>query len=229
MPRMVRDITGRFQQRPHYDPREIDNECSTIVCDFLRGLYGQVRFPISSDDLTKLIEKHTSSFDQYADLSEYGSDVDGLTEFYQKGKPKVSIAERLSGSPVYENRFRTTMTHELFHAIFHDYLFKMELIVPASGKGGLQVCMRDNIMSNSKVSGSKDWMEWQAGYGCGAFLMPLSFLKKTVREFCGGAKETSPLNQSTRQSEELIEAVMSAFQVSKDAARVRLLVTNLLQ
>lgn len=229
MPRMIRDITGRFHQRPHYEPQEIENECATIVGNFLRSLYGQIRFPISTDDLTKLVEKHTSSFDQYADLSEYGPDVDGLTEFYPKGKPKVSVAERLSGSPVYENRFRTTMTHELFHAIFHDYLYKIELIVPVSGKGTSQVCMRDNIMSKSKASGATDWMEWQAGYGCGAFLMPLSFLKKTVRNFRGSAKETSPLSQSTLQGEELIEAVTTAFQVSKDAARVRLLVTNQLQ
>lgn len=229
MPRMIRDITGRFHQRPHYEPQEIENECATIICDFLRSLYGQVRFPISTDDLTKLIERYTSSFDQYADLSEYGPDIDGLTEFHPKEKPKVSVAERLSGSPLYENRLRTTMTHELFHAIFHDYLYKMELIAPASVKGVSQVCMRDNIMSKSKASGATDWMEWQAGYGCGAFLMPLSFLKKTVINFRGSAKDKLPLSQSTPRGEALIDSVMTTFQVSKDAARVRLLVTNQLQ
>ena len=125
MPKMVRDITGRFHQRPHYEPREIDIECTTIICDFLRNLYGQACFPVSTNDLTKLVEKYSSSFDQYADLSQYGLDVYGLTEFFPKGRPKVSVSSRLSDSSIYENRFRTTMTHELFHAIFHDYLYKM--------------------------------------------------------------------------------------------------------
>lgn len=229
MPKIVRDITGKFHQRPHYEPSEIDNECATIMCDFLRKLYGKVCFPVSTDDLTKLVEKNSSSFDQYADLSEYGPDVDGLTEFYPKGLPKVSVAARLSESSTYENRFRTTMTHELFHAIFHDYLYKMELIVPTSKNSASQICMRDNIMSKSKASGVTDWMEWQAGYACGAFLMPLSFLKKTVKAYCESEDVTSPISQSNPRSEELIETVMSAFQVSRDAARVRLLVTNLLQ
>ncbi|ACM18952.1 hypothetical protein Geob_0586 [Geotalea daltonii FRC-32] len=229
MPKMVRDITGKFNQRPHYEPRELDMECEKIICDFLRTLYGQVSFPVSTDDLTKLVEKFASSFDQYADLSEYGANVDGLTEFYAKGKPKVSVAARLSESSTYENRFRTTMTHELFHAIFHDYLYKMELVSPASKNGALQICKRDDIMSKSKASGATDWMEWQAGYACGAFLMPASFLKKTVEAYCTVANVTNPISQSNPRSDELIEAVMSAFQVSKDAARVRLLVTNHLQ
>lgn len=229
MPKMVRDITGKFKQRPHYEPRELDMECEKIICDFLRSLYGKVSFPILTDDLTKLIDKYSSAFDQYADLSEYGPNVDGLTEFYPKGKPKISVATRLSESSSYENRFRTTMTHELFHAIFHDYLYKMELISPASKNGALRVCKRDDIMSKSKASGATDWMEWQAGYACGAFLMPASILKKHVEAYCSALNVTNPINQSDPRSDELIETVMTTFQVSNDAARVRLLVTNYLK
>lgn len=222
---MIRDTTGIFQQRPHYEPKEIDNECERIICDFLRTLYGRVKFPVSTDDLTKLIDKYSSDFDQYADLSKYGENVDGLTEFYPKAKPKISIAERLS-DPSYENRLRTTMTHELGHAVFHDYLFKMELITPASKTGSVQICKRDDIMSKSKTVGTTNWMEWQAGYACGAFLMPASLLKKTVEAFCKTKNITTPISIGNLLCDALIKAVMSDYLVSKDAARVRLLVTN---
>lgn len=215
MPKIIRDTTGKFRQRPHYEQGEIDMECEKIVCEFLRSLYGKIEFPIATDDITKLIEKHTSDFDQYADLSEYGENVEGLTEFFAKGKPKVSISARLSESSNYENRFRTTMTHELGHVIFHDYLYKMELIETCAAS--IQICKRDDIISKSKYAGAQDWMEWQAGYACGAFLMPASHLKKTVDNF---------LATNGAYADALIDAVVTRFQVSKDAARVRLSVTN---
>ena len=31
----VKDKTGRFPQRPHYLPEEIDDECERVVRDFL--------------------------------------------------------------------------------------------------------------------------------------------------------------------------------------------------
>lgn len=225
MPKMIRDITGVFQQRPHYEPKELDNECERIICEFLRKLYGRVTFPVSTDDLTKLIDKYSSDFDLYADLSKYGENVDGLTEFYPKAKPKISIAERLS-EPSYENRLRTTMTHELGHAVFHEYLFKMELIAPASVTGSVQICKRDDIMSKSKNACTTNWMEWQAGYACGAFLMPASFLKKTVEAFCKTKNITTSISKDNLLCDSLIKTVMSDYLVSKDAARVRLLVTN---
>lgn len=215
MPKIIRDTTGKFRQRPHYEQGELDIECEKIICEFLRSIYGKIEFPITTDDITKLIEKHTSDFDQYADLSEYGENVEGLTEFFPKGKPKVSVTARLSEASNYENRFRTTMTHELGHVIFHDYLYKMELI--ETGAASIQICKRDDIISKSKYAGSRDWMEWQAGYACGAFLMPASHLRKTVDNY----RAAYGLD-----AEGLIEAVMTGFQVSKDAARVRLIVTN---
>jgi hypothetical protein len=215
MPKIIRDTTGKFRQRPHFEQGELDMECEKIVCEFLRSLYGKIEFPIATDDITKLIEKHTSDFDQYADLSEYGEGVEGLTEFFPKGKPKVSISAKLSEASNYENRFRTTMTHELGHVIFHDYLYKMELI--ETGAASIQICKRDDIISKSQYAGARDWMEWQAGYACGAFLMPASHLKRTVDIF---------LATNGADNDGLIDAVVTRFQVSKDAARVRLSVTN---
>jgi len=54
-------------ERPHYEPRELDSIFEKIVTDFLRKKYGKIEFPISTDDLTTLIEAHVADLDQYAD------------------------------------------------------------------------------------------------------------------------------------------------------------------
>src|SRR5690348_4299301 len=108
----VRDTTGRFSQRPHYEPEELNFECEAIITKFIKDLYGEVRFPVETDDLTKLIERDTSDFDSYADLSALGPDVEGVTEFFTHRKPAVKISADLSSDDKRENRLRTTMTHE---------------------------------------------------------------------------------------------------------------------
>ena len=111
---MIRDTTGRFALRPHYDVAELDRECEKIVTDFLTKRYREVSYPISTDDLTALIEKETEDLDHYADLSHYGAGVEGITIFQRSGKPKVQIAAFLSEGNR-ENRLRTTLTHEYGH------------------------------------------------------------------------------------------------------------------
>jgi hypothetical protein len=46
----------------------------------------------------------------------------------------------------------------------------------------MQICYRDNILDAAQT----DWMEWQAGYVCGALLMPAS----KVRELAGAYLES---------------------------------------
>src|SRR5262245_19221242 len=112
MVQYVPDKTGRFAQRPHYKPQEMDRECENIITSFLRSRYGDVQFPVSTEDLTRLIEQDAEDLDLYADLSEFGAEVEGVTEFFPGKKPVVKIAERLSGDERMENRLRTTLTHE---------------------------------------------------------------------------------------------------------------------
>ena len=53
----VPDKTGRFSQRPHYKPGELDRECEIIVTSFLQHRHGEAVFPVSTEDLTVLIER----------------------------------------------------------------------------------------------------------------------------------------------------------------------------
>jgi len=230
--KQVPDRTGRFARRPHYEPHELDRECEQIISCFLRSKYGKVDYPVSTDDLTTLIEKHVDDLDLYADLSEFGQGVEGLTVFNPGGKPSVRIAKELAGDSRRENRLRTTLTHEFGHVHFHSYLwdpqamtldFGDELASQSAGADRIQVCKRDTIV-NAAVS---DWMEWQAGHVCGALLMPATH----VRNFMGSEFPDvgpAPCTPTSALGAKAIQAVCERYLVSQDAARVRLLRLGLL-
>jgi Zn-dependent peptidase ImmA (M78 family) len=220
----VKDRTGRFPQRPHYLPQELDSECELTLTNFLKQHRGKVEYPISTDDLTILIEKLVDDLDLYADLSQEEGDVEGITDFFAGRRPKVRISQHLSSDPRVANRLRTTLTHELGHVTFHSVMFELEQsaapLFPSPAVAISNKCKRDNILN----AGQADWMEWQAGYACGAFLMPVSALRDTVRAFLEQATVVvGKFALNSPAGQDLIAKVSDMFRVSRDAARVRLL------
>jgi hypothetical protein len=230
-----RDNTGRFQKRPHYSPEELDDLCEQIITEFLSKKYGHVAFPVSTNDLTILLERDAGNLDLYADLSDEEGEIEGVTEFRLGKKPVVRIAARLSITHNFENRLRTTLTHEYGHVRLHNMLYQVES-KPASlfespGSETQEApqahrCKRDSIISLSK----RDWMEWQAGYVCGALLIPLNPLVECVKRFraeCGS--KHAGISEQSQEGEDLITRVAKSFRTSRDAARVRLLQKSVLR
>jgi hypothetical protein len=224
----VKDKTGQFAKRPHYNPAELDAECEQIISEFLQKKYGKIEYPVKTDDLTILIEEK-ADLDLYADLSQEPGEVEGVTRFVPGKKPAVRISEALS-APYLENRLRTTLTHEYGHVHFHRFLFEDRQGSTPSLFGYQHqedgnTCYRDNMVSAPEVN----WMEWQAGYVCGAILMPSAALVATVQRF---REESSLLygdiSLASDSGRNLISAVSTAFQTSQDAARVRLLKKGML-
>jgi len=119
----VIDTTGRFKWRPYYNQEELDNECEQIVSDFLTKKYGAIHFPLSTDDLSVLVERDTSDLDLFADLSRDGEDVEGTTDFFLDKKPAVRTARALSLDSSKQPRLRTTLAHEYGHVRFHNFLW----------------------------------------------------------------------------------------------------------
>jgi hypothetical protein len=223
----VPDKTGRFAQRPHYLPEELDEECEQVVRTFLRQKYGRIDFPIRTDDLTVFIEQK-ADLDSYADLSGEEGEVEGVTEFTPGQRPTVRISIALA-APYLENRLRTTLTHEWGHVHLHRPMYDVETrsrsLFGDEARPVANKCKRDNIVGASET----DWMEWQAGYVCGAILMPASALMDTVQAFRrqnGLALSNLALHSDAGQR--LIETVAARFQTSRDAARVRLLKKRIL-
>jgi hypothetical protein len=225
--RYVPDRTGRFAERPHYDPPELDRIFERLVTDFLKKHRGQVEFPITTNDLTVLIERDTDDLDPYADLSDYGRDVEGVTEFVPGRKPRVRITQDLSASENRENRLRTTLTHEYGHVHLHGYLFAMatgaSLFTPKTKPEAI-VCKRDTMI----VAKQTDWMEWQAGYACGALLMPASQVRAVAGEYQKTAGIYGPVPATTEHGQAMIDRLVEGFQVSREAAHVRLSVLGIL-
>jgi hypothetical protein len=214
----VRDNSGRFRQRPHYLPNELEEICDDAICTFLRERHGKISFPVSTADLTVLIERAVDDLDSGCELED---GIDGLTDFFPGKKPKVKIAARLQ-QPYLENRLRTTLTHEHGHVLLHGFLFAVEDDLKKLFEGKPEEtrnqCHRDTI-----DGGSADWMEWQAGFACGALLMPASELTRIVSAFRNGENlKYSDIGVESEAGRQLIGRVMDEFQVSRDAARVRM-------
>lgn len=228
MVKYVADRTGRFSQRPHYEPKELDKECEAIIGGFLKTRHAKIEFPVSTDDLTVLIENDTESLDLYADLSAYGKDVEGMTQFQPGRKPKVMISEALAADQNRQNRLRTTLAHEYGHVRFHAYLWEMEPQTPdllkRNPRANVQVCFRDKILDAAQT----DWMEWQAGYICGALLMPISRVRALAGTYCESNGLFGIVGQSDSHGRALIDATRKAFDVSADAARIRLIKLGIL-
>ena len=223
----VKDKTGRFTERPHYKPEELDLECEKIIVDFLKSKHGSVKFPVDTEDLKTLIERDAQELDCYSDLSEHGTDVEGVTEFRPGKKPIVRISKTLTENPRYENRLRTTLTHEYGHVRFHAYLFTLrqdqgELFQRETPER--LISKRDNILDAPQ----SDWMEWQAGYICGAILMPLTYIRKVAADFLLEKNHFGPISPECSNGTQIIERVVKAFQVSQDAARIRMIKLNIL-
>lgn len=225
--KQVRDNTGRFRMRPHYEPAELDRECESIVSGFLKKKYGIVKYPISTDDLTSLIEEEARDLDSYADLSAFGRGVEGVTIFNPGVKPDVKISETLASEPARENRLRTTLAHEFGHVHFHSYLFDPRFaeldLFQSNGavrkENQTQVCKRDTMV-NAAVT---DWMEWQAGHVCGAILMPATAVRSFVRAQFASALDANVVVDGSADAGKMIQVVQEEFKTSSEAARVRLL------
>jgi hypothetical protein len=219
----VQDPTGRFEQRPHFEPAELDAECEAVIRAFLAKKYGAVSYPVSTEDLVVTLESLATDVDVYADLGGEGQEVEGVTYFDPRGgKPRVRIASYLSEDSRRENRYRTTLTHELGHVVLHSFLWKLEptRVSRASLAVASPRCRREAIVRAPVV----DWMEWQAAYASGAFLIPRSALDELIgtRQRRGG---TEPIPDRGSAANELVKLVERRFHVSAEAARVRLLQT----
>jgi IrrE N-terminal-like domain len=206
------DPTNRFPQRPYYEGEELDRACETIIVDFLRARNGTVVYPIATNDLEALLDRETADLDVYSDLSADGPTVEGKTIFSPRGKPSVRILAELQ-EPHREHRLRTTLAHELGHVKFHNYLYGLYSGAPSP------CCTNEAIIDAAPT----DWLEWQAGYCSGAFLIPLRPLRSTIREAKRAAGIAGEPRAADPVGQELIRAVQTSYRVSSAAARVRLL------
>jgi hypothetical protein len=216
--RWVPDSTGRFPERPYYESAELNELCEALMETFLAQKYGTSSYPIRTDDLTLLLEQQDVVLDPYHDLSRYGPETEGASVFEPGAPTRVYISRALSESPRRENRYRSTLAHELGHVLLHGPLFRAastgDLFEPPAASR-TATCKRHSIEQALR----SDWLEWQAGFMCGALLMPVSAVRRSAAEALKG--QGSPSLDSS-SAEVLLSSIVRTFQVSRNAAEVRL-------
>jgi Zn-dependent peptidase ImmA (M78 family) len=210
--KLVPDKTKRFGLRPHYERRELDILCDKHITDFLLERHeGIIDMPIKTEDLEVLIEQETSDYDPYANLSKEGDGIEGMTVFVPRQKPRVYISKNLGDHYSRENRRRTTIAHELGHVRIHAPLWSQ--LTDTAVK-----CNRDGIDGNYQY----DWLEWQAYYASGAYLLPISQVQLLLNEILDLGYRSGPFYVSSSPGHGLIVRAMRTFRVSKAAVKVRL-------
>ena len=103
-PAQAKGLTRALRQRhhrplcatpPHYEPAELDKECERILVGVLWQAHPAADRdrPLGS---ARSIERDTSDFDPGSDLSRYGLDVEGVTEFQDRAANRACASSRNS-------------------------------------------------------------------------------------------------------------------------------------
>ncbi|HEV3110906.1 MAG TPA: hypothetical protein VGY99_10470 [Candidatus Binataceae bacterium] len=210
----IADRTGRFRKRPYFFQEALDRRCKRVVTQFTERLYGQHTTRLPTGALIKMIEKHAASLHLYADLSNEGDGVEGVTYFLTGCRPAVCIARHLFEDNSRVHRLRHVLAHEYGHVRLHAPAWQRRWI----DREEIRRCHGNNVLT---LESGFDWMEWQASYAAAALLMPKSRLHLTVAAYFRG-REMRQLPSDSREATDLEQLVGEAFEVSVDAARVRL-------
>jgi hypothetical protein len=226
--RWLNDPTRRFASRPVYRTQDLDLGIEAFVSSFLAKREADAsRFPLSDVDLNRMVESVTSDFDSSCDLRFVGDDVEGATRFWFDTDPAVMIDRRLSDDSMRRRR-RMTIAHELGHVLLHRQLFDrsaigmMELFPDLDDQAPVY-CFRHGIDLGP------NWMEWQASYVAGLMLMPSEAVRRQGLVVANSVGSKLPFSTAGDDTDQLIDALSSDFEVSEEAVRVRLLQLHLIE
>lgn len=228
-------------QRVWYEEQEIEQ----MMAEQLRAARQRLTLTEPVPDLEAFVEGHLNvELDQFADLPD---SVLGLTEFVVGKQPRMFINAALSAAsdeypprPGARGRWRATIAHEAAHVILHRYLFDPAMVsirqgdlrdpdlaaVAANrqdaGKLHRMECLhRDVDDARTQLDrGARDWREIQANRGMAALLMPESIFAR-VATIHGGMKN-NPVDEAGPVGQNLIGQVAVSFDVSRQAAALRL-------
>lgn len=216
----IRTTSGPFQERPHFDPAEIDRMC---VGELRKaGLYPSKPEAIRID---RFIEKRFGSPPNYEDLP---PGVLGYTKFGKAGVERIVLSCELAEdeSDVARRRERATMAHEAGHGLLHAYLFAVEMpastLFGADNCTGSQILCREVIGDQAPSRPKPSWSEYQANRAIGGFLLPRKHVITALEPYLisSGALGGAILDPARRgEAERTLSAV---FDVNPIVARIRI-------
>jgi hypothetical protein len=223
------------ERRLWFEPDEIEK----MMADELRraGMFPDGRQPVV--DLEEFLEIGLQvKLDIYARLD---PDVLGVTDFRRNTNPLVSVNAGLTSevegagvSPGVRGRWRATLAHEASHVVLHRILFEVPLeqgelfSIDAESRPSLFRCLARDVSFRGTNS---DWKEVQANMGMAALLMPAEVFSDVVR-FVVGARTYNSLtthipDANSVEHRDLVAELSRRFEVSQQAARIRLVTLGL--
>lgn len=217
------DPTRRFIERPHFSEGEVQQRVEAAVSNCFSG--DKPLFPMSDNALDLLVDSLTGHYDPQADLhSHLGDDVEGVTIFRPGQKARVKISAHLFND-TYRRRRRMTIAHEVGHVLLHCDLYTEDRTLDLfsdSAERGRVYCKQSTMLPGV------DWMEWQASFAGGILLMPSAGVRSVMVEL-RGADVDRPIYPEDRNADHIIRRISDRFDVSTDAAKVRLMQTGFIE
>lgn len=191
-----------------------------------------------STDIEAFLERHLKvQCDQYAPLP---PDILGLTQFRAGRKPYVQINQDLTQTALDDDdrpgwivgRWRATLAHEASHVILHACLFACDpdqrTLFDMDGdddEHSLHRCLKRDVLFRGQAT---DWREVQANMGMAALLMPRKVFVAVCNQVIDEAGWGRNLIADSPQCRFLIRTLAEQFEVSRQAAAIRLETLQLL-
>jgi hypothetical protein len=200
-----------------------DDEIERRTSDELIAASVMPQPPAVRVDIEALIEGHLGA------LVDYGVDLPpqllGFTEFTKP--PRIGISRVLTDAatrpdalPAILGRWRATLAHEAAHVLFHAPLYAPLEAEPGRPNSQPIRCSRATLEG---LNPGTDWREVQANKGMGALLMPKTlFEARAAAAFEARGRFVPPVSAAEDAIEPIVRLLASAFEVSMQAARIRL-------
>ena len=140
---------------------------------------------------------------------------------YISAKARTIIIDNRLLEENQQHRYRFTLGHEAGHDIFHSGFFgynPSQLSLFDMGNVPMVQCRMDGGSVERKKTNcwdDRDWMEWHANRISSAILMPKSSVQLLAREFQNERRDTI-------RHTAMVYALTDAFDVSSEAATIRL-------
>jgi Zn-dependent peptidase ImmA (M78 family) len=147
-------------------------------------------------------------------------------EFLSVKKNTIIIEGTLADNPNLIHRERFTEGHEASHGLIHPEYYQRKAQIASlhdyCGCGYSKTCFPDlsGVDGSGKRLKGEAWLEWQANYLASVLLMPRSAVRRL--------RNVIEPKGSPYWYLELIQTMVEVFNVSEEAARVRLISLNYL-
>jgi hypothetical protein len=192
-----------------------------------------------SIDIETFLERHLKvQFDPYAPLP---PEILGLTQFRSRQRPHVQINKDLTSTALDDEdrpdwllgRWRATLAHEASHVILHACLFAGDsrqgtlfaMDEEDSENHSLHRCLKRDVLFRGQAS---HWREVQANMGMAVLLMPRKVFAAARDQIIEEFGWNDEVQADSLECRALVRALAERFQVSRQAAAIRLETLNLL-